>query len=88
MPAVRQFGVGSPATAAHSKPLPSRSRRTATHLALPARVPLCLQWWGWALQTAFVLLTAIYWAAKSRNAGVLIIGACTTVLGKLPLCPH
>ncbi|KAI7843511.1 hypothetical protein COHA_002754 [Chlorella ohadii] len=41
------------------------------------------QWWGWALQTAFVLLTAIYWAAKSRNAGVLIIGACATVLGMI-----
>ena len=39
------------------------------------------QWWGWALQSTFVLLTAAYWAAKTRNAGVLIVGACATVLG-------
>lgn len=40
------------------------------------------QWWGWALQTSFVTLVAIYWAAGIRHAGSMIVGGCSTVLGK------
>ncbi len=87
MPAARQFWVTDPLTwhapaTAPFKPTAARHASLPPHLPCPAHVPPCLQWWGWALQTAFVLLTAIYWAAKSRNAGVLIIGACATVLGE------
>lgn len=84
--------MGSAATSGPNGTAACRGARTSPALfrsccTQPAPPPLrlahALQWWGWALQTSFVLLTAAYWAAKSRNAGVLIIGACATVLGEL-----
>ncbi|KAI3426199.1 hypothetical protein D9Q98_008576 [Chlorella vulgaris] len=38
------------------------------------------QWWGWALQTAFLALTTAYYVARFKSSGVMIMGGCATVL--------